>query len=118
MSYDIDIIDPKTGSVATVTEPHFIRGGTYAVNGTTELSLNITYNYYQHFHRVLGEGGIRSIYGKRVAETLPTLAAAVNQLKDDVSDNYWDPTEGNARLALLDLICLGAQFPEGIWRGD
>lgn len=118
MSYDIDIIDQKTGSIAEVVNPHFVCGGTYALDGTKQLSLNITYNYGKHFYRVLGEGGIRSIYGKKVYETLPILAKAVGELKDDVHPNYWEPTEGNARRALLDLITLGAQFPQGIWQGD
>lgn len=118
MSYDIEIIDPKTGKTAQVDKPHFVRGGSYALGGTTDLSLNITYNYAKHFYRVLGEGGIRSIYGKKVAETLPILAKAVAELKDDVHDNYWEPTEGNARKALLNLIVIGAQFPDGVWQGD
>lgn len=45
MSYDIRLTDRVTGETLEATAPHQIRGGTYAVGGTTELWLNVTYNY-------------------------------------------------------------------------
>ena len=39
-------------------------------------------------------------------------------LGDDVSSNYWEPTEGNAKAALLKLIALAEMRPDGIWDGD
>jgi len=72
MSYDIHLNDPVTKQILKLDEPHFVRCGTYAVGGTKELWLNITYNYACVFHRsdVLGEGGIRSIYGMTGAESI------------------------------------------------
>ena len=66
-----------------------MRGGTFAVNGTTELWLNITYNYGQIYYRadVLGEHGIRAIYGLSGAESIPLLERAAAMLKDDVHPN-------------------------------
>lgn len=73
MSYDIHLNDPVTKQTIELENPHFMRGGTYAIGGTKELSLNITYNYACVFCRpdVLGEKGIRSIYGKTGAESIP-----------------------------------------------
>lgn len=117
MSYDIDLCDPVTGQIVEFDAPHFMRGGTYAVGGTTQASLNITYNYHKHF-KSLGPEGIREIYGKTGAETIPLLQAAADALGDDVDADYWAGTEGNAKRALLQLIALATMRPDGIWHGD
>lgn len=117
MSYDIYLKDPVSGDILYSDEKLDIKGGTYALGGTNELWINITYNYSEHFYRVL-KGGIRSIYGMTGEESLPKLKMAVEQLKDNVSSNYWEPTEGNARKALLNLIKLAEIRPDGVWSGD
>lgn len=117
MSYDIDLNDPVTGKIIELDEPHQMRGGTYAIGGTTEASLNITYNYSKHFYRII-EGGIRAIYGKSGAETIPILENAISQLDDNVSNDYWEATEGNAKRALTQLLALAKMRPDGIWSGD
>ena len=118
MSYDISLLDQTTREVLHTDEPHAIAGGTYRVGGTTEAWLNVTYNYSKHFRRVLGENGIRSIYGKTGEQSLPVLRAAIEQLKTDESEDYWLPTEGNARAALVSLCKLAELFPQGVWDGD
>lgn len=118
MSYDIDLKDPVTGETLQLDAPHQMKGGTYCVGGTTEASLNVTYNYSRHFYRVFGEGGIRSIYGKTGAESIPLLAGAIAQLGDDVDADYWAPTEGNAKRALVQLAALAALRPDGVWDGN
>lgn len=75
-------------------------------------------NYARHFKRVLGEKGIRAIYGMTGAESIPVLEDAASKLADDVSDDYWEPTEGNAKRALLQLAALARMRPDGIWDGD
>ena len=45
MSWDFKLCDPVTKEVLHTQEKHEISGGTYCVGGTTEMSLNITYNY-------------------------------------------------------------------------
>ena len=117
MSYDLYLKDANTGEVLHAPKIHQITGGTYALGGTTELHLNITYNYSVHY-RMLGEEGIRSIYGMTGAESIPILREAVAQLGEDVSDNYWEPTEGNAKAALVDLVVLAMMRPDGVWDGD
>ena len=47
MSYDIKLCEPIGGEVIQFGTPHMIRGGTYAIYGTQEARLNITYNIYK-----------------------------------------------------------------------
>jgi hypothetical protein len=54
MSCDITLRDPVTDEVIQFDSPHTLKGGNYALGGTTEAWLNITYNYAEHFYRVIG----------------------------------------------------------------
>ena len=137
MSYDIGLVDPITRKPLELDTPHHMRGGTYAIGGTAEARLNVTYNYYAPFDRVfdvlteprpmapewmLDYGkpihGIRTIYGLTGAESLPILDRAIWMLGDDVNPDYWQPTEGNAKRALMQLRALAAMRPDGLWIGD
>lgn len=118
MSYDIRLICPVTRQTLHSETTHNMTGGTYVMGGTTELWLNITYNYSSIFHKVLGESGIRSLYGKSGAEAIPVLKLAINQLNDDVDPDYWKATEGNAKKSLYGLLALAQIRPDGIFDGD
>jgi hypothetical protein len=118
MSYDIELTDSVTGEVLQTEEKHFIAGGTHVVGGTRDLWVNITYNYSQIFHDTLGEDGIRTIYNKTGAESIPILKEAISKLKDDVDKDYWKATEGNAKQALCGLLAFAQLRPDGIWKGD
>lgn len=120
MSYDIYIVDPKTKKVLTFDKPmQGFEGGTYAVEGTREAHLNITYNYSKFYYEHLdNEKGIRWLYGKKVRQTLGALLEAFEKMKGEPDDDYWAPTEGNAKYALMQLILLGGYFPDGEWDGD
>ena len=137
MSYDIELVDPITGETLDLDAPHHMRGGTYAVGGTTKAHLNITYNYYPHFRRVFDDlpqprdkspqymidaggpvVGVRTIYGLTGGESLPILDRAISMLGDDVDEDYWEPTEGNVKRALIQLRTLAAMRPDGLWHGD
>ena len=118
MSYDINLCDAVTGDRLLLSEPHQIRGGTYIMGGTSECWLNVTWNYGEHFYRIMGEKGIREIYGKTGAESAPLLENAIAQLGDDVSLDYWEPTEGNAKRALNGLLAFSKLRPDGVWSGD
>jgi len=117
MSYDIGLNDPVTGEQLILDHPHQMGGGTYCVGGSREAHLNVTYNYAKHYG-VLGDAGIREIYGKTGAESIPMLDAAISGLGDDVDDDYWKPTEGNAGRALCQLRALAVMRPDGVWAGD
>ena len=123
VSYDIKLTCPVTGATLELDEPHQMKGGTYAIDGNKDAALNITYNYAEHFYRVFLEiqfsrAGIRSIYGLTGAESIPVLQMAIAKLKDDVDQDYWKPTEGNAKKALTQLLALAKMRPDGVWRGD
>lgn len=118
MSYDIYLNDPVTGSPIKLDAPHQMRGGTYTVGDTTTAWLNVTYNYAKHYRRVMGEKGIRTIYGMTGAESIPVLKAAIDGLGDDVDPDYWESTEGNAKRALCNLLALAQMRPDGVWDGD
>lgn len=118
MSYNIELLHPITKEVLKLDNPHFMTGGTYALGGTTEMHLNVTYNYAPHYYRLIGDKGIRTIYGMTAIDSIPLLSKAIEQLKDDVVENYWEPTEGNAKMALIQLVTLAKMRPDGIWDGD
>lgn len=106
MSYSVTITD-KEGNVLHSNNPHGIEGGTYS-SESTELYLNITFNYRKHFVRddVFGSDGIKSLNGLTVEEARPLISKAIFALDNDISSDYWEATEGNARLALLNLLGL------------
>lgn len=116
MSYDIKLVENE--KTLTLDKDHLLTGGTYALGGTRKCWLNVTYNYAPIFKRVLGEEGIRSIYGMSGKESQILLAKAASRLQDDDSQDYWEPTEGNVKKALVNLLILAILKPEGIWTGD
>lgn len=118
MSYDISLTDPVSGHTVELDSPHHMRGGTYAVGGTTYAELNVTYNYGEVFRRLFGEKGIRSIYGLTGAASIPVLESAASQLSDEVDEDYWQPAEGNVKRALLQLLALARLRPDAVWDGD
>lgn len=85
MGYDISLCDPVTMETIEIKEPHFIRGGTYAIGGSTELWLNITYNYSHYYYEAL-EGGIRSIYGKTGLDTISIFADMIASIENKYKD--------------------------------
>lgn len=117
MSYDVYLADID-GEPIYLDEPHDQRGGTYELGGTREAWLNVTYNYGPILRRVLGPDGIRTLYGRRGIESIPLLINAIEMLDDDVSEDYWEATEGNVRVALSGLLFLAQRAPQGIWKGD
>lgn len=119
MSYDIRLVDPVTGETLHAADKHHMTGGTYRAGGDTELSLNITYNYATTFYRVMDPDlGIREIYNKSGADSIPRLKAAAAKLTDEVDSDYWAPAEGNVKRALLQLVALAKMRPDGVWIGD
>lgn len=122
MSYDIGLHDPVTGERLQTEEPHHLTGGTYCLGGTTELWLNVTYNYAPHFYRLFPGGeegaGIRWLYGQLAADTIPVLEEVISKLADDVDEDYWKATEGNAKQALFKLLAMAKMRPDGRWDGD
>ncbi len=140
MSYDITLNDPVTKETIELDAPHQIKGGTYAINGTSEAWLNVTYNYARWYYKdgvfpgKDGESqGIRTIYGMSGAESIPVLRGAIAALEnstDEISDEerkqyeeqevtgYWMPTRENAIKPLYSLVAFAQMRPDGVWDGD
>ena len=117
MSYDIDLIDPTTNEPVKVSLHE--EGGTYAVGGINDASLNVTYNYSKFFRDTIDkENGIRWLYGKTGKEVIDTLETAVNTLGTDKDSDQWTPTEGNAGYALSILLEWAKQYPNAVFKGD
>lgn len=83
MSWDFSLRDAKTGEILMLDEPHYLRGGTYAMNGTNECWFNITYNYGPFYYRFFPENGIREINGKTGLEAIGMLTKIIAGLKDE-----------------------------------
>lgn len=129
MSYDVKLVDHTTHKVLEADSPHFMQGGTFCPRGTKELWLNITYNYAAVLCKVLQREIIDQETGKRItlvgldaikglyaAETISMLRKAINSLSDEgANENYWHPTEGNVKKALIQLKALADMRPDGVW---
>ncbi len=119
MSHDIRIIDAGTSETIEFPDRHFIRGGTYAPNGTHLAELNITYNYSNFFRDLFGEGGIRRLYGMTIKDSIPVLMEARDKLNGNPGADYWIATEYNVRKALTNMLLLAVMAPQdSVWAGD
>jgi hypothetical protein len=119
MGYYIKLVDPVTKETLELDEKHDMRGSIYAIGGTKEAFLTVTYNYAKYFYdNIDEEDGIRFIYGKTGADSIPILERAIEKLGDDIDSNYWTATEGNAKRSLLQLLALAKLRPDGEWNGD
>lgn len=118
MSYDLRLIDKKTKKTLQLKEKHNLKGGTYEIGGTSYAWLNVTYNYSSFFYQIFGEKGIRTLYGMNGKDSISVLEDGISKLGDDVSDDYWKATEGNAKSALKNLLILAKACPDGVWEGD
>lgn len=140
MSYDITLNEPVSKKPIEFESKHLVFGGTYAVGGTSEAWLNITYNYADWYYmdgvfpEIEGDNrGIRTIYGMTGAESIPILKNAIAVLEncdEEISEEerkkceehgvtgYWMPTRENAIRPLYGLLAFAQLRPDGVWDGD
>ena len=139
MSYSISLTDPVSHETLHTDIPHHIRGGTYQIGGTTEMWLDVTYNYADWYYSPgvfpsfedeefsSGRSGIRSIYQMSGAESIPVLKHAIQMLEampDDAvpvegdPNSYWTPTRAHAIRPLYQLLAFAQMRPDGVWDGD
>lgn len=132
MSYDISLNDPVTREVVQFDTPHQMKGGTYCIGGTTEASLNITYNYCRWYYGYdkFGIDGIRSIEGMSGADSIHVIERTIKSLEEsekNLSDDertkleeqgvtgYWLPTKENALKPLYQLLAMAKMRPYAVW---
>lgn len=107
MSYDITLNDRVTGEIILFEKKHYMGGGTFAVSGSYEAWLNITYNYSRYYYEATNGDerfanqpylpnddkvnyGIRGIYGKSGAESIPMLKDMIMRIEDKYKkDGEW-----------------------------
>lgn len=135
MSYDISLVDPVTKETLIMDSPHQMRGGTYAIGGTDEMWLSVTYNYGRWYRKdyAFGKNGIHSINGLSGAESISVLKNAIagleeskeelpeeeiNQCLEQGVSGYWMPTRENAIRPLYQLLAMAQMRPDGVWESD
>jgi hypothetical protein len=111
MSWDIELVHPKTKEVAILPSSHD-DGGTIVLGGTNHATLNITYNYSSLFRSHLHPDGLQWIDGKTGSEAILLLSKAVNTLGVKQDLDYWKATQGNAGYALNILLRWARWFPD------
>lgn len=118
MSYDIMITD-KYGKTRELEKAHQIKGMTAMKGDNFLLEYNTTYNFAPIFQRLFGPDGIRFLYNKSMAETIPLLDTAIEKLGNARGDGPYECAEGNVKKALMDLRALaGLADAEAMWDGD
>jgi hypothetical protein len=80
-------------------------GSSYCTNGTTEATISVTYNYSKFFRFGMLDG----CKARNVTKLLENLKEI---LKDDKTDDYWEATEGNAKVIIEILIQWTKQHPD------
>ncbi len=105
MSWWVHLNDSEGNSV---TVDRHAEGGTYAMEGTTDAELNVTYNYGKHFN-------FRSLDGLSGAQAQAPLKEVIARLNGDRDPDYWSPTEGNARRACEILLGWAQQHPNAVF---
>ena len=129
MSYDLYIRKKRSNRTLQLKSLHNIHGGTYAIGGTTEAHLNVTYNYGALLRESLKtKDGIYSLDKKDVKETIPILESAIKYLEETYpitelpTEDYWAATPLNVKKALVDTVTLAklavSDYPDAnlVWR--
>lgn len=116
MSYDCDLVNPKTKAIALLPFKLNFRNANMVVGGTDMASQNITFNYADILRKVMPPKGIWSLNGITAKDSIKVLTKAMYQLKDDIDEDYWKPTEGNVKIALTQLLEMTVLVPEdSVW---
>lgn len=85
-------------------------GGTFAIGGTNEAELNVTYNYSKHFSVK------KELDKKKAKDTIKIMEEKVKEFGTEQDKDYWNPTKGNVGYMLNILLGWAKQYPEAIWR--
>lgn len=116
MSYDCELINPKTKKIEILPFKASFINGNMAVGGSYKAEQNVTYNYSKIFRKVLPPTGIRTLDGMTANESINVLNKAISSLNNNISDDYWEATEGNAKLALIQLMEMALLVPkDSVW---
>ena len=116
MSYDIEFCKGDEVCTLPFPPPH---GGTYcASEDYRQAWLNITYNYasvYIKYGLSIDKfnmpKGTRVLEGKTASECVKILISVIPKIGNETDPDYWKPTEGNAKRALVNLLSIAVAVP-------
>jgi hypothetical protein len=117
MSYDVKFCQGELPCKLPFPPPH---GGTFCLDDDYhEAWLNITYNYSKIYYKYglsIGklekpERGVRVLEGKSASQCVRILTSVIPQLGNETDSDYWKPTEGNAKRALVNLLSIAIAVP-------
>ena len=137
MSYDIGLKNPVANETASFRQRifAFVQKLAYAINGTTELWLNITYGYAPYYYEttknderfaynelisddrhaiVQTKYGIRGIDGKTGTESIPMLKDLISRIEQ----KYKKQVAANVTEPLYKMLAMAQRRPNGIWDVD
>jgi hypothetical protein len=116
MGYNIKLVGTD-GNIVSVMKHQ--AGSEFAIGGTTDAEINITYNYSKYFREEIDTyNGIRWLYGKPAHECITILENAIEKLGTKKDSDYWKSTPGNAGNILHVLLGWAKQYPGAIFEGD
>lgn len=116
MGWSIYLTDPVTKETIKLPFKHQMFGSNYCIGGTEELWLSVTYNYSRVYRSKANGLSLDYLDGKFAYQTFEFLENLIHLLSDDVSSDYWEPTEGNAKRAVYHLLAFARMRPDGVWR--
>ena len=116
MSYDIEFRKGDEVCTLPFPPPH---GGTYcASEDYRQAWLNITYNYASVYikyglsiDKYNTPKGTRVLEGKTASECVKILISVIPKIGNETDPDYWKPTEGNAKRALVNLLSIAVAVP-------
>ena len=117
MSYDVSFYKNDEVCLLPFPPPH---GGTYCLDDDFRKAwLNITFNYADIFERhnlsivkrERQKRGTRVLEGKNAVECVKILSSIIPKMADEIDDDYWKATEGNAKMALINLLMIAVAVP-------
>ncbi len=116
MSWNVYLND-KDGNVIQFDNAVKQIGGNICIGELFVASASsVTYNYSKHYNKFF-DGGFSSLDKMSAKESMPLLAKAIAELDPDTENpsDYWEPTEGNARRVLVEMLNWAVERPDGIW---
>lgn len=113
MGYDISFLDPVSKQMIQLEHTHHMHGGTYAIGGTSNLEFYITFNYAEIYSKH-NFNVVDDLNGKLAVDVIPVLDRVISELGDDTDPDYWNPTEGNAKRALITLRTMAKMRPDAL----
>ena len=86
------------------------------MDGSTDASLNVTFNYSGFYYAHLNfDGGLRWLDKKPAHTTIDSLRSAILELGFNQDADYWAVTPGNAGYALWILLAWATLHPDAKW---